>query len=797
MTLRGRFRGPGEVLLLWLALAAGIGRTTPASPIGSGIPESVRSYLGSAADTISLPILEEGRARALVFLPQGAARNLPAPPLDRFGRILWSGPHAAILDYDPARSADLTDSYEILPFPGESRPPRPRVGLPAPPAEPSPRIASAVAEVDSARLEETVADLVAFGSRRSNEGGGFDAGAFVFDRFQSLGLSDVTYFDYNEWCDDVVAVQPGLVRPDRIYVIGAHYDSITRQGGSAPGADDNASGTSGLLEVARVLSRLQFESTIIYIAFSGEEEGLVGSSAWATWAADHGLDIRAMVNLDMLGYVQAGDAVDLDLITNGLYPDLESFTTETIATYLPDFSVVSGYLNGGTSDQASFWGIGVPAIFFFEDSDDYSPYIHTTQDLIGLSLNDFSFMRRNVQSAAAVIATLANPVGVTITHVPIVDPAESVSLYPIRARIASLAPLDEDSLFVRYRVDGGPFEFLPLAAGGDSGGYETDIPRQPAGSRVEYSIHARDTDGLTGDDPPGAPAHLHPFEVGYAAVFSDRFEQDCGWTVGAPGDSATSGIWVRGRPIGTGAQPGADADGDTTGLCFFTGNGTPGGDIGEQDVDNGRTTLTSPRIDLTRWGRVRVEYARWFVDETRLDDTLRVFISNDDGSHWRLLEEVGGSEQAWKRVRFDSVDTLLAMTDSMRLRFVAEDRGGPSLVEGAIDDFRVKGILLPIRRSAERSIANLLVRAAPNPFRAATTVYCDLASPARPVIRVFDLRGRLVAAVDAGPRGAGRTEIVWNGRDRHDRSVPSGVYFLRLESAPGSTDRAIRVVKVR
>ncbi len=385
----------------------------------------------------------------------------------------------------------------------------------------------------------------------------------------------------------------------------------------------------------------------------------------------------------------------------------------------------------------------------------------------------------------------------TIAHEPVVDPSESVAFYRIDARIRSTAPLEEDSLFVRYRVDGGPFEFLPLEAAGDSGRYETAIPRQPAGSVVEYAIHARDVEGRTGDEPPGAPSQLDLFEVGYAAALSDRFGEDCGWSVGAPGDSATTGIWERGVPIGTGAQPGADADGDTAGFCFFTGNGTPGGEIGEQDVDNGRTTLTSPRIDLSGWGRVRVEYARWFVDETYPDDTLRVFISNDDGAHWRLLEKVGRSERAWKRVRLDSIDTLLAMTGSMRLRFVAEDRGAPSLVEGAIDDFRVRGFRTPPPLGASRPVATLDVRAAPNPFRATTTVLCDLAAAGRPVIRVFDVRGRLVSKIVAAPRGPGRSEIVWNGRDRSDRPIPAGVYFLRLETPPGSAGRSIRVVKVR
>ena len=800
--LRGRVRHSGERLLLWLALAAGIGRAAVCAPRlpAEDLPDVIRSYVGAAADTISLPPPANGTAYVLVFLPPRPGGDRPPVDLDRIGRVRWRSPRAAILEFDPVRAAELVDSYEILPFPKQA-PGTLRAAreLPPPPAFPDAGIAAAVDQVDTDRLMETVGALVGFGTRRSSTNGGFEAQAYVHDLFTSYGLTDVTDFDYNPWCDDVVAVQPGFATPERIYVIGGHYDSYSRTPPTEPGADDNASGTAGVLEAARILSRMQFESTIIYIAFSGEEEGLIGSDAWAAWASGRGLDIRAMLNFDMLGYVAPGDSAAINLITNGLYPAFEEFSSATIALYLPGEPVVTGgSVYGGSSDQASFWGIGVPGLWFFEDPAAYSPYIHTPEDAVGPSLNNPAFMRRNVQAGIAVLATLANPLRVWIAHVPIVDQSEKTDGYPIEARIRADAPLVEDSLIVRYRVDLGPFASLPLTIAGDSGLYNAVIPRQPGGSVVEYEIHARDADGRIGDDPPGAPAILHSFEVGFAASFYDRLEDDCGWTVGAPGDSATTGIWTRGTPIGTGAQPGWDADRDSAGSCYFTGNGIPGGGQGEQDVDGGRTSLTSPPMDLSRLSRVRLEYARWFVDETNPDDTLRVLLSNDDGATWRPVETVVVGERAWKTVRFDSIETLLPMTDRMRVRFVAEDGGGPSLVEAAIDNFRVKGSRAPTPSpQVPRPVAALEMRASPNPFRETTTIAFDMPAQARPQLGIYDARGGRVAVLPGAPLPAGREGIVWNGRDARGRPAPAGIYFARLESAGASPRRTVRIVRVR
>ena len=104
-----------------------------------------------------------------------------------------------------------------------------------------------------------------------------------------------------------MATLPGT-DPDpggRILVVSAHYDSRATNpldaASPAPGADDDASGTAEVLELARVMSHYKFGATIVFIAFSGEEEGLYGSTHWARAARERRAGIEAMLDNDIVG----------------------------------------------------------------------------------------------------------------------------------------------------------------------------------------------------------------------------------------------------------------------------------------------------------------------------------------------------------------------------------------------------------------------------------------------------------------------------------------------------------------
>jgi hypothetical protein len=180
------------------------------------------------------------------------------------------------------------------------------------------------------------------------------------------------------------------------------------------------------------------------------------------------------------------------------------------------------------------------------------------------------------------------------------------------------------------------------------------------------------------------------FTLGQPRPFlTDDLELQLGWTVGAPGDGATSGVWAWGDPLGTtnGGQPSNPGDDATPApgvRCFATGNGstTAGGD----DVDGGPTTLVSPRLQLSGVSGATLSYRRWFANATTLNDELEVSISDDDGASWVPLESVtGASSNSWIERSFEVAD-FVALTDEVRLRFRTGHQPNDSLTEAGVDE---------------------------------------------------------------------------------------------------------------
>jgi len=375
----------------------------------AGRPELDLSYLVIAADDPTTDVL--------VRYAEGAGDRIE--PLTHDAVILHRGPDYAIMrlptDEDrllpPMRDTQrifrqalrFVDTSWEGPRSGELR-------------TINPDIQAMVETVDVAWLEEQVQTLEDFGNRHSQHENGGLAAAWLLDQFISYGYLNVTFHSFNDWNDNVVCVKLGTVNPSKWVVIGGHYDSIGSWSNPmiAPGADDNATGTVAVLAAARALRPYQFEYSIAFIAFSGEEQGLYGSTAWANLAADNGMDIEGALIADMLGYRQAGDAADIDIIFNTPSQPLRTLVDDVIDLYVPQHVAVDGYLPGGaSSDHASFWNAGFRAILFFEDSQNYSPYIHSANDLIGPSVNDLAFMNLNVRTMVAATAVLAQPVSGT------------------------------------------------------------------------------------------------------------------------------------------------------------------------------------------------------------------------------------------------------------------------------------------------------------------------------------------------------------------------------------------------
>lgn len=275
----------------------------------------------------------------------------------------------------------------------------------------NPVIEGYVAEVVIDSVVDDIIHLENYGTRNCYQPEAFEAQDWIKSVFESYGLS-VSLQDFpmssGNASDNVIAVQQGLVDPNTFVVVGGHYDSYSSPT-VAPGADDNASGTSGVMEVARILSQYEFNYTIVYCAFSGEEYGLYGSEAYASDAAANGMNILGYLNLDMIGYLHPGDDYHTDMICPPSAQPLADYYEEIVNTYVEDFAAYPGTLVGGDSDHTSFNENGYMGIFPFEDGSNYSPYIHTSQDTYGLSVNSDELVTRFIKAAVAFVADFAVP----------------------------------------------------------------------------------------------------------------------------------------------------------------------------------------------------------------------------------------------------------------------------------------------------------------------------------------------------------------------------------------------------
>jgi len=388
-----------------------------------------------------------------------------------------------------------------------------------------PEIQDIVDAVSQSNMEALVDDLVdagGYGTRKSNTDGGVWASQYIYDTFVSYGITDVSFHDFDSNADNVVAVLPGAVFPENILVLGGHYDSIATFSASAPGADDNASGAVAVLEAARIMSGYQFENTVVFITFASEEFGLYGSNAYARDASQRGDNILGMLNVDMIGYLASGDTQDVDISAGSSSSGLRELAFWATDQYVPGFPAIVGTgVIGGTSDHAPFTSWGYPAVWFFEDVAQDSPYIHSPNDLVGNSLNSFELAVNCTKSIVATLASLAEPVDdIAIGHTPLNDTDETVNPYPVVANVVSVEPLASGYPVVRYAVNGGGFSDLTMTPTGNPNEYQADIPAQSLGTTVGYYIEAEDVLGASDTSPSAAPDKTYEFNVE---------EQSSGW----------------------------------------------------------------------------------------------------------------------------------------------------------------------------------------------------------------------------------------------------------------------------
>lgn len=248
-----------------------------------------------------------------------------------------------------------------------------------------PQITSMLDEIDRDRWFADVSTLAAW-NRWTRGTQILSARDWLVTQFAALDGFSVTTASFPVGANtgwNVIAALPGTARPDEWYVVGGHYDSTSQNPSvAAPGADDNASGCAGTLELARLFAAHPPDATMIFICFSGEEQGLYGSE-------DYVADLAAA---GQLGRVQGAYILDMIAYTYGLPLDaiLETETfaqpwLDHFADAAADFTTLGIIMEYGVccSDHAPFLWQGRPAVLAIEADYPFNPNYHTTNDLPG------------------------------------------------------------------------------------------------------------------------------------------------------------------------------------------------------------------------------------------------------------------------------------------------------------------------------------------------------------------------------------------------------------------------------
>ncbi len=352
--------------------------------------------------------------------------------------------------------------------------------------EPDPAIAAMVDQVSWEGVRDKIQRLVDFGTRYSLADNHELVASSIASVFETYGLQtkmlSFPYWSKMMW--NIEATQTGTRYPDSYVIICGHFDSVSNNPKrSAPGADDNGTGTAAVLTAAEILSRHAFEYSIRYICFDAEELFLIGSHRYAYMARRFGLDIIGVLNFDMLGYWEPGVKKDLEVETNQASRWLAKAVMNAADLYTDAPYKLHVYDDAWWGDHWYFWQAGYAAVNHEESWDwydpDFNPYYHTTNDR--LEHLDPGFTVGNIKIGVAALATLAGyvpPITVSFDVRPgsCHNPLNPKSCGVVPALLLGSADVDAHdidaaSLRIEESVSPSAVRIVDMGATGDGGGH--------------------------------------------------------------------------------------------------------------------------------------------------------------------------------------------------------------------------------------------------------------------------------------------------------------------------------------
>lgn len=263
-------------------------------------------------------------------------------------------------------------------------------------------------------------------SRHKSRPGNELAFKYIIQEFERFGLqSDSMIFSATG--KNALAIQPGSLYPNKYYIICSHYDGMPNLP-IAAAADDDGSGVGAVLEAARVLSQYEFEYTIIYAIWDEEEQGKVGSLAYANLANTNNDSVMGVINIDAIAWDSDNDnAAMIHVKPIGTSFQISDSIQSINTNYSIGLNLAITNPGATYSDHASFWTNGFGAVLVIEDwSFDANPNYHTDTDLIDYF--NLPYFEKLSKLSLASIAALATPVGFASVR-PVLE-LERINVYP-------------------------------------------------------------------------------------------------------------------------------------------------------------------------------------------------------------------------------------------------------------------------------------------------------------------------------------------------------------------------------
>ncbi|MED3727075.1 M28 family metallopeptidase [Priestia filamentosa] len=251
-----------------------------------------------------------------------------------------------------------------------------------------PWIQTLVDKISRSQYESYLKHLVSYPNRFSTSSYYKDAAIWAHGQLKGMGYSaNIENISVNDGIShNIIADKQGQHSNTRnLIIVTAHLDSVNHEGGAmanAPGADDNGSGSAGLIEIASVLKELPIQHDLRFILFGGEEQGLLGSKQYIGNLSNIDKSrIRAVINMDMIGSLNTriptvlleGAAISQSII-NELAEAAATYTSLEVQTSLNPFA----------SDHVPFIQENIPAVLTIEGKDEGNQNEHTSNDTIDL-----------------------------------------------------------------------------------------------------------------------------------------------------------------------------------------------------------------------------------------------------------------------------------------------------------------------------------------------------------------------------------------------------------------------------